>query len=594
MARTEIEVLRKAMREHWIALCVIPTADPHGSEYPGGHFEARKYLSGFTGSAGTLAVSADWAGLWTDGRYFLQAERELFGSGITLYKMGEEGVPSLEEEIARRLPERGILAYDGTVVNRKLSQTLRSIAEKKDGRIRLIDLPEEVWEERPARMAKPVFALEACYAGESRKEKFSRVRKIMKREGADLHLVTALDDIAWLTNLRGSDIACNPVFFSYLVLSMEEAWLFVQEGAVSGDLERELLEDGIRVRPYERFFDELSPICRFKTVLADSGRVNERAWSQIRQTRCILDKPNPSAVMKAAKNPVEAENMKKVHVKDGVAVTRFLYWLKNNIGRRPVTERAAAAYLEACREKGEHYFGPSFPTIAAFGANGAVVHYGMEGEGDLLAPEGFLLVDSGGQYLEGTTDITRTIALGPLTAEQKRHFTAVLKGMLALGDAKFLQGCRGTNLDYVAREPLWTMGLDYQHGTGHGVGYFLNVHEGPNGFRWKLPPEGAETAVLLPGMVTSDEPGFYLEGEYGIRIENLLLCREAERNRYGQFLEFEHLTLVPVDLDAVDPGEMDERDKKRLNAYHERVWEALSPSFSGEELRWLREATRAI
>ncbi len=594
MARKEIERLREAMKSHWIALCVIPTADPHGSEYPGTHFEARKYLSGFTGSAGTLAVSADWAGLWTDSRYFLQAERQLTGSGITLYKMGEEGVPSLEEELARRLPERGILAYDGTIVSRRLGKNLRQIAEKKDGRIRLIDLPKEVWKERPARAKNPVFSLELCYAGESRAEKFSRVREAMKKEGAELHVVTTLDDIAWLTNLRGSDVACNPVFLSYLVLSMENVWLFVQEGVLS-EAEREALsKDQVQVCAYDRFFDELPSICRFKAVLADSSRVNEQTWSGLRRARCIVDKPNPSTDMKAVKNPTEAKNMQRAHVKDGVAVTKFLYWLKHQIGREPITEGQAAAYLERCRQAGEHYFGPSFSTIAAYGANGSLVHYGMEGEGALLRPEGFLLVDSGGQYLEGTTDITRTVALGPLTQEQKRHFTAVLKGMLALGDVKFLQGLRGANLDYVAREPLWAMGIDYLHGTGHGVGYFLNVHEGPNAFRWKLPPEGPETAVLAPGMVTSDEPGFYLEGEYGIRIENLLLCRRAEENRYGQFLEFEHLTLAPIDLDAVDFAIMDERDRRRLNAYHTKVREALTPFFEGEELGWLLAATRAI
>ncbi len=594
MARKEIESLREAMKSHWIALCVIPTADPHGSEYPGEHFKARKYLSGFTGSAGTLAVSADWAGLWTDGRYFLQAEKQLAGSGITLYKMGEEGVPSLEEEVERRLSERGILAYDGTVVSRRLGQALRQIAEKKDGRIRLIDLPEEVWKERPARAKNPVFSLELCYAGESREEKFSRVREVMKKEKAEFHVATALDDIAWLTNLRGSDVACNPVFLSYLVLSMEKAWLFAEDGALAEEIRSELLEDGVQVCSYDDFFRDLPSICRYKTVMADSSRVNEQAWSCFRRAGNVVDRPNPSSEMKAVKNPVEAENIRKAHVKDGVAVTRFLYWLKKNIGQRSITEGQAAAFLERCREMGEHYFGPSFSTIAAYGANGAVVHYGMEGEGALLRPEGFLLVDSGGQYLEGTTDITRTIALGALSAEQKKHFTAVLRGMLALGDAKFLQGCRGANLDCIAREPLWAVGLDYQHGTGHGVGYFLNVHEGPNGFRWKLPPEGTETAVLLPGMVTSDEPGFYLEGEYGIRIENLLLCRKGERNRYGQFLEFEHLTLAPVDLDAVDLAELDERDKKRLNGYHKQVREALSPYFEGEELQWLEEATRAV
>ncbi|MCI8506357.1 MAG: aminopeptidase P family protein [Lachnospiraceae bacterium] len=594
MAREQIEALRKAMEGHEIALCVIPTADPHGSEYLGEHFMARKYLSGFTGSAGTLAVSADWAGLWTDGRYFLQAQKELSGSGIILYKSGEDGVPSLEEELALRLPERGVLAYDGTVVSRKFGQDMRRIAEEKKGGVCLLDLPEEVWEGRPAPTANPVFSLDLCYTGESRKEKLARIREQMKKEEANFHVITTLDDIAWITNLRGNDIACNPVFFSYLILSLEEAWLFVQDGVVPEAVREELLEDGLQLCSYDHFFEKLPLICGHKSVLADSRKVNEQAWNCLQAVCSMTDGPNPSASMKAVKNQVEIENIKKAHIKDGVAVTKFLCWLKKNIDSMPITETQAADRLETYRKEQEHYTGPSFPAICAAGANGALAHYQPLKEGAVLSPEGFFLVDSGGQYLEGTTDITRTVALGPLNGRQKKHFTAVLKGMLALGDAKFLQGCRGASLDYAAREPLWAMGLDYQHGTGHGVGYFLNVHEGPNAFRWKLPPEGPETAVLLPGMVTSDEPGVYLEGEYGIRTENLLLCRKAEKNQYGQFLEFEHLTLAPIDLEAVDWAEMDERDIKRLNAYHRQVQAALSPYLEGEELEWFLEAVGAV
>ena len=592
--RREIELLREAMGRHGVSLCLVPTADAHESEYPGEYFAARKYLSGFTGSAGTLAVSAGWAGLWTDARYFLQAERELAGSGITLYRMGEEGVPSLEEELSDRLPEGGVLAFDGTVVNRRLGSSLKDLASGKGGRVLLLDLPGEIWEGRPALPCEPVFSLDLVYAGESRKEKLSRVRAGMQDAGAKIHVVTALDDIAWLMNLRGNDVPCNPVFLSYLVLSMEQAWLFVQKGTVPGDIRKELLGDGVELREYGAFFEELPSLCEGKTVMADSRKVNEQAWSCLEAAAGIVDFPNPAAIFKVVKNSVEQENLKKAHVKDGIAVTKFLYWLKTQAGKKSVTEGEAASYLEQCRREQEHYLGPSFATIAAYGAHGAIVHYQAEGDGARLLPEGFFLVDSGGHYLEGTTDVTRTVALGPLTAGQKKHFTAVLKGMLALGDAKFLKGCRGESLDYAAREPLWAMGLDYRHGTGHGVGYLLNVHEGPNAFRWRPPSEGAGTAVFLPGMVTSDEPGLYLAGEYGIRTENLLLCKEAEKNEYGQFLEFEHLTMVPLDLEAVDWEEMDRKDIRRLNRYHAKVRETLSPYLEGEELKWLLEAAREV
>ncbi len=594
MVRREMELLRKAMVRHGVSLCLVPTADAHESEYPGEYFAARKYLSGFTGSAGTLAVSDAWAGLWTDARYFLQAERELAGSGITLYRMGEEEVPSLEEELSARLPEGGVLAFDGTVVNRRLGSALKDLAEGKGGRVLLLDLPGEVWEGRPALSCEPVFPLDLMYVGESRREKLSKVRARMQDAGAGIHVETALDDTAWLMNLRGNDVPCNPVFLSYLVLSMEQAWLFAEKGAVSEDIRKELLEDGVELRDYRAFFEELPPLCEGKTVMADSRKVNEQAWGCFRAAAGIVDLPNPVADFKAVKNSVEQENLRKAHVKDGVAVTKFLYWLKTQIGKEPITEGAAASYLEQCRKEQEHYLGPSFATIAAYGEHGAIVHYQAKGDGACLLPEGFFLVDSGGHYLEGTTDVTRTVALGPLTAGQKKHFTAVLKGMLALGDAKFLKGCRGESLDYAAREPLWAMGLDYRHGTGHGVGYVLNVHEGPNAFRWRPPLEGAGTAVLLPGMVTSDEPGLYLAGEYGIRTENLLLCKAAEKNEYGQFLEFEHLTMVPIDLDAVDWTQMDGRDIRRLNRYHGKVREALTPYLEGGGLQWLLEATREV
>lgn len=598
--RQEIENLQQLMEDRGISLCLIPTADAHESEYPAEYFAARKYLSGFTGSAGTLAVSDNWAGLWTDARYFLQAEAELKNSGITLYKMGEEGVPTLEEELLLRMEEGGVLAYDGTVVNRRLGMSLRKLAEKKHGSILLEDLPGQIWKERPALSYKKIYELDVRQTGQSRKDKLRTIRERMEQAGADAHIITTLDDIAWIMNLRGSDIPCNPVFFSYLIITGDYTCLFVQKAALSENVMEKLEADGIEIRDYNKFYNFIAGICRGKTVMADSRKVNEQVYGCLKeqeQRGLLLDCPNPSEYLKAVKNEAEIAGMKEAHRKDGIAVTRFICWLKQQMAEKnnKITELSAAEYLENLRREQENYLEPSFTTIAAYGSNAAIVHYNAtEKSNASLKPEGFLLVDSGGQYLEGTTDITRTIVLGSLSNMQKKHFTAVLKGMLALGDAHFPKGCRGINLDYLAREHLWAMGLDYKHGTGHGVGCLLNVHEGPNSIRWRMNPEQLDSAVLEPGMITSDEPGVYLEGKYGIRTENLLLCKEAEKTEYGQFLQFEFLTVVPVDLDGIDWGDMGPEDIRRLNAYHRKVYETLAPDFKGEELEWLKMATRGV
>ncbi len=590
MLENRLEALRRAMKAHHADLCYVPTADAHGSEYPGVHDKAREYLSGFTGSAGILVVTADWAGLWTDGRYFLQAEIQLRGTEITLYKSGEPGVPSIEDEIDRRLPQGGILAYDGTVVSRKVGEVLREIAMDKTGRALLVDLPGEIWTDRPPVSAEPVYELPLAVAGESRSSKLWRLRDAMEEQGADCHILTSLDDIAWLTNLRGNDIPCNPVFLSYCVVTLDQAVLFVQEGVVSEAIRRSLRKDGVELRPYGKVFEELPGLIRNRYVLIDRETVSDRVYICLKRAREIYNGPSPVALMKAVKNEAETRGMKAAHLKDGIAVTKFLYWVKTHVGKERITELSAAEKLEKFRQEQEHYMGPSFKTIAAYGANGAIVHYSATEKTDTeLSAEGFFLVDSGGQYLEGTTDITRTIVLGALTEEQKRHFTAVLRGMLALGDAKFLHGCTGINLDYLAREPLWSMGLDYNHGTGHGVGCLLNVHEGPNGIRWR-----GQSVVFEPGMVTSDEPGFYLAGQYGIRTENLMLCRRAEQSNYGRFLEFEFLSLVPIDKEGIDWEQMELKDICRLNRYHKAVYDALAPYFSGDARSWLEKATSPV
>ena len=589
MPERELKALRAVMRREGASLCLVPSEDAHGSEYPAAYFAAREFLSGFTGSAGTLALSEDWAGLWTDARYFLQAERQLAGTGITLYRMGEPGVPSLEEELAARLPEGGVLAFDGRVVDRRLGERLEELAGRKGGAVLLKDLPGEIWQGRPPLPCGPVREQPLDLAGESRTSKLSRIRERRKEEGADLHVVTALDETAWILNLRGSDVPCNPVFLSDLVIGMEEVWLFLREPeAWRGTLEAE----GIHVLDYGEFYERLPELCRGKAVLADSKKASMAVWDALGTARRLVDRPDPAVLMKAVKNEAEIAGMRKAHRKDGAALVKFLHWLKTHVGKEPVTELSAAAKLEQFRKEQQGYLEPSFETISAYGAHGAVVHYAPTEETDTpLEPEGFFLVDSGGQYREGTTDVTRTVALGPLTDRQKKHFTAVLKGMLALGSARFLEGCRGVNLDYLAREHLWAMGLDYKHGTGHGVGCFLNVHEEGGSFRWRQPPE---SEVLRPGMVISDEPGVYLAGEYGIRTENLLLCRAAEENEYGRFLEFEFLTLVPIDLKAVAWEDMGPEDIRRLDRYHRQVYEKLAGCLAEEDRLWLEQVTEPV
>ena len=417
----------------------------------------------------------------------------------------------------------------------------------------------------------------------------------MQKEGADIHILTSLYDIAWLLNIRGGDIAYVPVVLSYLVVTETECIWFLQEEVVDEKIAAYLKENGITTKPYDAIYKYVQEVPADARVLLNKGTVNYRIVRSLPQTAVIVDRPNPTERMKAVKNPVEVENTKRAHVKDGVAFTKFMYWLKTNIGKIPMTEISASDYLEERRREQEGFIELSFDTICAYGANAAMMHYAATPESDAtLAPEGFLLVDSGGHYFEGTTDITRTMALGPVTDEMRLHFTAVCRSNLNLANAKFLHGCTGLNLDILARGPLWDMGIDYKCGTGHGVGYVLNVHEGPNGFRWRVVAERNDNGTLEEGMITTDEPGVYLEGKYGIRTENELVCRKAEKNEYGQFMEFENITYAPIDLDAIDPDEMTGREKKMLNDYHAMVYQTLSPYMTAEENEWLKKYTRAI
>lgn len=584
------------MAQRGIDIYVVPTSDFHDSEYVGEHFKVRKFITGFTGSAGTAVITMTEAGLWTDGRYFVQAERQLEGSTVTLYRMGEEGVPTVDEFLAEKLPENGCLGFDGRVIGGTWGRRMEKLAEKKNGTIHCNeDLIDIIWENRPALSKEPVFILEEKYAGKSTAEKLAAVREAMEKEGADYHILTSLYDIAWLLNVRGGDIECVPVVLSYLVLTEKECIWFLQEEIVDEKLRAYLNENHITTRSYDAIYEYVLDIPANAKVLLSAGQVNYRIVSSLNEDITIIDKPNPTLLMKAVKNQTEVDNTRAAHVKDGVAVTKFMYWLKNNIGKTKITEISASDYLENLRKEQENFLGISFNTISAYGANAAMMHYSATPESDTeLKPEGFLLVDSGGHYYEGTTDITRTFALGPITDEMRTHFTAVCRSNMNLAHAKFLYGCTGLNLDILARGPLWEMGIDYKCGTGHGVGYLLNVHEGPNGFRWRVVTERNDSGVLQEGMITTDEPGVYLEGKYGIRTENELVCHKSCKNEYGQFMEFENITYAPIDLDAIDPEQMTKREREYLNEYHAMVYKTLSPYMTEEENEWLKRYTRAI
>lgn len=603
MNQTNVKIgqLRDRMKELGIDAYLVPTADFHESEYVGEFFKCRHFLTGFNGTAGTAVITMDKAGLWTDGRYFVQAEEQLSGSEIKLYRMGEPEFPTLDEFLEEELPVDGCLGFDGRVVNSELGYGLQNLLQEKNVTINCSkDLVGEIWTSRPAMSCEPIWSLDVKYAGKSTVEKLSDLRDAMKKNKAQIHLMTALDEIAWLFNLRGNDIVNNPVFLSYALITQDEAYLYVQKEAIKEDTKMEkevcaaLAEAKVQVKEYAEFLQDVAALKNEK-ILLERKKASFAVCESIDASCRIIDEMNPCATMKAVKNATEIENMRRVHLKDGIAVTKFMYWLKHTIGTCDMTEMTAAHKIEELRAEQGNYIEPSFVTIAAYKENAAMCHYHPSDEVcKKLKPEGLLLVDSGGQYLEGTTDITRTYALGPLTEKEKEYYTIVAAAMLKVSTMKFLHGCRGINLDYTIREAFWKRGLDFAHGTGHGVGYLSNVHERPNGLRWKVVPERQDSAVIEPGMICSDEPGLYFAGDFGTRTENLILCVEDEKNEYGQFLKFEFLTKAPIDLEALDTRFMDDADIERLNTYHKDVYETISPYMNDEEKEWLKHVTREI
>ena len=590
-----LAALRSAMAQKGVDWYMVPTADFHNSEYVDDYFKVLEYLSNFSGSNGTLIIGRDEAGLWTDGRYFIQAERELAGTGITLYRMLEEGVPTKEEFLEQKMQRGQVLGFDGRVVDTRFGLKLEKTLAPKNIRIAYgEDLADAIWNDRPALPCHPAMVLDEAICGETAGEKLARVRQKMAELNVQGYFLSKLDDLMWLFNIRGKDVECNPVALSYAYLTESECHYFIQTGEVTPALKDHAAKYGIELHPYEETAGWLASCPMDGKVLCDLSNVSYAFYKAIADRAEVVDGHNPTEKMKAVKNQVELANMEEVYVKDSAALCKFIYWLKKNVGKIPMTEYSAAKYLDHLRSEVEGYLDLSFPTISAYRANAAMMHYEATEENCAqLSPEGMLLVDSGGQYLGGTTDVTRTIVLGPITDEEREHFTAVAMGMLQLSDARFLYGCSGRNVDILARQPMWDRNIDYKCGTGHGVGYILNVHEGPQNIRWRY-TEGMQEAVLEAGMDVTNEPGVYVEGSHGIRTENVMVVRNGEKNGDGQFMYFDTLTWVPIDLDAIDPSIMQPKDILRLNRYHAKVREKIAPYLNGEEAEWLEEATREI
>lgn len=590
-----IHKMKETLKEAGVDFYLVPTADFHNSEYVNEYFKVRQFLSGFTGSNGTLVISQDEVGLWTDGRYFVQAEKELSGSGIVLYRMAEEGVPTIEEYLEQHIKKGQTVGFDGRVVDAAFGRKLEKLlADRNVIFVYDKDLTDALWSNRPDMPVSDIWVVPEEKCGKTVAQKLEEVRCAMKKEKAAHLLITKLDDIMWLYNIRANDVDCNPVALSYTFISEKEAVVFVQHKALTEKAKGHFEKYGVIVKDYSEVVAFLEQCELNGKVMCACNDINYLLYKLLSKRGEILDCKNPTALLKAIKNDVELENIRSYYLLDSVVLTKFLFWMKRNVGKQPMDEYSVAMKLDHMRSEIAGFLDLSFPTISAYKENAAMAHYSAtEKKKKEIEAEGFYLVDSGGQYIGATTDVTRTIALGTVTEEMKKHFSKVASGMLRLADTKFLYGCSGKNIDIMARQPLWECYIDYKHGTGHGIGYILNVHEGPQNIRWRY-NQGMEEAALEAGMIVSDEPGVYIEGSYGIRTENILEIVKEEKNGDGQFMGFRHLTFVPIDLDAIDVKYMEASDVRKLNAYHETVYQKLKPYFEGEELEMLKEATRMI
>ena len=589
-----IAKLRALMAEKGIDAYVVPTADFHQSEYVGEHFKARKYITGFSGSYGTAVICQDDAGLWTDGRYFFQATNELEGSGVRLMKMFVGDTPSVTEYLADKIPEGGKVGFDGRVLSMDEGKEYEDALSPKNISIDYEeDLIDQIWKDRPPLSDKPAFFLEEKYSGESSAHKLERVRKIMKDNGATVHIIASLDDTGWLLNVRGDDIDFFPLLLSYSIVRMDSVDLYVDETKLNDRILEEFKKVNVTLHPYNDIYEDIKKLDASETALIDPMKMNYALYKNI---PCkIVEAANPTILMKAMKNDVELENIKEAHIKDGIAITKFMYWIKTRYDKEDITELSSADKLTSLRAAQEGYIRDSFEPLCAFADHAAMMHYSPSKETDVVLKEGAMFLnDTGGGYYEGSTDITRTFILGSIDQDMKKYFTAVVRAMMNLSRANFLYGCHGYNLDVLVRQPIWDLNIDFQCGSGHGVGYLGNVHEPPTGFRWYVVPSKNEHHQLEEGMVITDEPGIYEDGKFGIRIENEFIVRKGELNKYGQFMHFETITFAPIDLDGIDPEEMTKSEREWLNNYHKDVYEKIGPHLTDEEREWLKEYTRAI
>lgn len=591
MIKERLMKLREEMNKEGMQAYIIPTSDFHETEYVSEYFAARKYMSGFTGSAGVLVVLLDKAGLWTDGRYFIQAANQLAGSGIDLMKQGQEDTPSIEEYIVTNLTQGSIVGFDGRVMNVNDANKYKQAFMMHD--IKMVtdkDLVGRIWDDRPALPCTETFHYDEKYAGKSISEKLTQVREAMKGYNCRSHIVTKIDEIAWLYNLRAHDVPHFPVALAYTIIKENDAMIYIDASRLDEESKTLFAQNHIQVKDYEAIYEDVKTL--EGSVLVDGNFVNSKIVYSLNTE--IVYAQDPIVLLKAMKNEIELANTRNAHIKDGVACTKFMYWLMQNVNNG-ISEMSAQEKLQELRKEQADYLEDSFNTICAYKEHAAMMHYSSNEETNVeLKPEGMLLVDSGGQYLDGTTDITRTFVLGSITEEEKKWFTLALKGHIRLEKANFLYGCRGLNLDILARGPLWDLDMDYQCGTGHGVGHLSNVHEAPNGFRWKIVPERNDSCVLEEGMITSNEPGVYVEGEFGIRHENEMVVVKGNKNFYGQFMHFETLTFVPFDRKGIDKSLLSEDELAWLNDYHASVYEKISPFLTNEEAEWLKEACRPL
>jgi Xaa-Pro aminopeptidase len=587
----KLSALRELMKKENIQAYIIPSTDPHMSEYVAAFWESRKWISGFTGSAGTVVVTLEESGLWTDGRYYLQGEQQLEGTEMKLFKQGMSGVPDFDEWLTQVLQKGDVVGVDSRVYSVSAYSALKSKLSKSDLKVDgSNDFIKNIWEDRPAMPVTDAYILDDKYAGKSISAKIDEIRSILKTKNIESHLVATLDDIAWILNIRGADVSYNPVTIAYLLIEEDVTTLFVKRQKLNDETKAILNENNVEVKSYKALESYLKLNLVDSTCLIDADRMNQKVYGWIKKRNQIVKEVNPSTFLKSQKNDVEVNNIRNAMRKDGIAMTKFLHWIENTVASGTVTEVGIAEKLLELRSEQEGFVGESFSTIAGYRDHGAIIHYFATPEtSKTLEASSFVLVDSGAQYFDGTTDLTRTIPLGPLTDEEKRDYTLVLKGHIQLALARFPEGTRGSQLDTLARQALLREGLNYHHGTGHGVGFFLNVHEGPHSIRPEENPN-----PILENSIISNEPGLYRAGKHGIRIENLVVTNKWKETEFGKFFEFETVTLCPIDKRPIVAELLLEEEKQWLNDYHKIVFEKISPSVEGEVLDWLKNATSKL